>query len=344
MDKLKGTGHFAKIVRSGKNMRGMRQKYGRKKAILKMFYRIPLKGDLRDYTWGKGGQGSNLYDSSRFQNICAFEGLAPRVYAIDTIDYKGKKHAVQLVEDAGKDLKWEDVDKKQHTRLFERILELNESYGGVRVQNLDPDYSNNVKGKFVDFQSFGIDEQVYIEHLKKVVTEKVWGRFYQSVPELEVEGAFRNTNVRIGDLHLDEIDFKGKTVLDVGCSNGQFANYAYGRGAKRVVGVDLPIMIDPARQLSNYLGNFNIDYLEADLNKESIVGKFDIVLYLSMITHIGFPKWVKKTVKDLFVFEESGAQTDFMKQGVDNILSKNFSHVDFKGASSDFGRKIFFCK
>lgn len=46
---------------------------------------------------------------------------------------------------------------------------------------------------------------------------------------------------------LDELDFKGKTVLDYGCGDGFYSEYLYKRGAS-VVGVDIsPKMIDFAK-------------------------------------------------------------------------------------------------
>jgi 2-polyprenyl-3-methyl-5-hydroxy-6-metoxy-1,4-benzoquinol methylase len=172
-----------------------------------------------------------------------------------------------------------------------------------------------VAGKYVDYQGFRFSHD-YKDKLKERLTGVAnvgkWGPFmnYHSVPELEITGG-RNNEERIKKLHLDEIDFKGKTVLDIGCSEGFFCRYAMDRGAKRVVGLDLPGVVKPTRELAYYLGYNNIDFYGYDLKKEiPDLGKFDIVLFLSMVHHIGLPDWILDSTKKLLVFEGNGKSED----------------------------------
>ena len=71
-----------------------------------------------------------------------------------------------------------------------------------------------------------------------------------------MHGGPRDSERRIKELGLDQIDFKNKTVWDVGCAGGFFTRYAIDRGAKRVIGFDNEATVNAARNMANYLGYF----------------------------------------------------------------------------------------
>ena len=86
---------------------------------------------------------------------------------------------------------------------------------------------------------------------------------------------------------FENIDFKNKSVLDIGCNSGQYSFLAKEMGAKEVVGIDvLSKRINQARVLGENEG-YEIDFQEkgifnvADLNK-----KFDVVLCIAVLTEI----------------------------------------------------------
>ena len=99
---------------------------------------------------------------------------------------------------------------------------------------------------------------------------------------------------RFIEAQLALIDFRGKTVLDIGCWDGYWSFYAERRGAKQVVALD-----DFTQNWSNPSGIF----LAKDLLKSKIeiipdcsvydlakLGRrFDIVLYLGVYYHLWDP-------------------------------------------------------
>ena len=305
-----GNGVFTFIYR-GKEIDKIQERFGRKGCCVKIYKnQYPFKEDIKEAWWAGGYKGTSLLEAVDIQNIYSIEGLSPRVYAIIVLIVNGEKHWACLTEDLGH---WreEDSDDKQK-ELLRKMTEEGEKYG-IQVFN-DGRKWNVINGKYVDVQGFRLTPD-YKDKLKKrlvgIANIGKWGPFmnYHSIPELEISGG-RDNEKRIKELHLDEIDFKGKTVLDIGCSEGFFCRYAMDRGAKRVLGLDLPGVVKPTEELTYFLGYNNIDYQGLDLKTESIQERFDIVLFLSMVHHVGLPDWVIESARELFVFEGNGKMED----------------------------------
>jgi len=66
------------------------RKYGRdpKDLCLKISYLFLFKPGDKLETCGWGGSHLPVMDCARVQNICHWHGLAPRVYAVDVIDWQ----------------------------------------------------------------------------------------------------------------------------------------------------------------------------------------------------------------------------------------------------------------
>lgn len=312
-----GNGVFAFVYR-GKEVREIEKKYGRKNCCLKIF-KAPFKEELEDAWWAGGYKGSPLKEAVAIQNIYSMEGLAPRVYAVFPVITNGEtlvmanaeKHWAYLVEDLGHYQEKDDDDVQQKT--IEKLVEVGQVYGIIPFN--DGRKWNVISGKYVDFQGFRFAPD-YKEKLKSrlvgVANVGKWGPFmnYHSIPELGIIGG-RDNELRIKKLHLDEIDFKGKTVLDIGCSEGFFTRYAIDQGAKKATGVDLPGVVRPVQELTYFLGYNNIDFYGADLKSTTFEDfEFDITLFLSMVHHVGLPDWMITITKELFVFEGNGKKED----------------------------------
>jgi ribosomal protein L11 methyltransferase len=109
-----------------------------------------------------------------------------------------------------------------------------------------------------------------------------WNKKKGSAREIIIEpgmafGTGRHESTRIMIKLMDEIDFKGKKVIDIGCGSGILALYAHIRGAKKVYAVDN----DPDA-VSNAQKNASLNTVHAInivcANLQDITGTFDVVL------------------------------------------------------------------
>jgi tRNA (mo5U34)-methyltransferase len=94
---------------------------------------------------------------------------------------------------------------------------------------------------------------------------------------------------------LDGVEFKGKTVLDVGAWNGGYSIEAKRRGAARVVALDHMTWIHPqirGRESFDFavrVTGLDIEALELDLeiaNALAGVDRFEVVLFLGVFYHL----------------------------------------------------------
>ena len=344
-DPIPGQGVFSFIYR-GKDLDKVKKIYDRENVCLKVF-RHPVE-DEENFLWGlEAFKGSNIWEATKIQNLYAFAGLAPRVYALFLFDKEGKKYYVQLTDDLGEhsfDTTREEV--REMNLKLQKFAEENE------IEFFDDGQEKNlIKGKWVDFQGYKFKEEYKKKLRSRVDTICNWHppSSYQPFPELGLGGR-RDNNHRVEKMGLDKIKWVGKTVLDLGCSAGWFCNYASKMNAKKVVGIDFFGRAKVAEELSNYLGHFNIDYYEMDLkrvNYGDIVGitgftKFDTVLFLSMSYHIGMPQYVFAFTGDLLVYEGNSRQND---DDFETKIRQMFENVKKVGETTDLNpRRILWAK
>ncbi len=101
---------------------------------------------------------------------------------------------------------------------------------------------------------------------------------------------------------LKDIDFKDKTVLDVGCWDGNYCIYASKRGAKSVLGID----VDP---WSNTEWKTKFDYVvkksgvtnvsRQNLSVYDVKKKYDIVLFMGVLYHLKHPLLALEVLRDV---------------------------------------------
>lgn len=322
------------------------------KLCLKVFYDQDKPDNWGDDKADKTDKrNTTLKEAIQIQNICAFEGLAPRVYGLMRVKWSGRGRKGKIFKDKickaqiTDDLGSQYGTGQEAKEIYEKIIELGKRYGW-KVNYKEYGSKDVMQGKFVDFQSFNLADE-YLKKIKTFIYESgKWGKtHYQAIPELDI-GKFRKTKLRIKELKLDKIDFNGKTILDVGCSSGVFCNYAASRGAKRVVGIDLVNAVKASQLLSNYLGYWNNDYRVVDLEKTIYKDcPFDIVLFLSMLYHIGYPDWLPRLVKGLMILEwnhwhkKKGLSVEECEAKTFEMLKKDFRQVSLVGRASDHGNK-----
>jgi len=338
------------LVKQAKDLFGRRDQ---KDLAVKIFHHpIPFDDtEIKRFRWGKyfdfdtlpKNAGGSLYDAIRVQNLFAMKDLAPRVYGVFQVESKYKTvHWALLMDDAW----WKDIVSLKNEDVYERLKPIAKELG-VTLPFGDMWSENNVMGhKWVDWQGAGFGENYMTLLTKRYLDKTYFGESkYQTVPELGIEEGIRKTETRVNDLGIMAYDYTGLTVIDVGCSGGMFLNRVMEMGAKYAVGLDWKRVVEGAKEVSNYLGNFNIDYLPAELHKalpQEVMDKapFDFVFYMSMITHTGVPEYLHKLGKNMILEINHPHQ-------IDETLKALEPHWEcaFIGKATEHGdREIYHCK
>ena len=332
------------FIYRGEHLAEIQDKFGRTGCCLKIFKnREKFKADPSLKWWGDSHpiKGSRLNEATHIQNIFAYHGLAPRVYALIIVKIKDTRYWAQLTDDLG--TQW-GTEEEQQMIIKGKIKEIADKYN-ITIFD-DGRETNIMQGKYIDFQGFHLPEN-YEEELKQrligVANVGKWGPWmnYHSVKKLGIQGG-RNNKQRIKEMKLNKIDFENKTVLDIGCSEGFFCNYAANKGAKRVIGIDLPGVVEPVQELSSYEGYYNTDYIGGDLSNVIYSDMADIIFFFSMVQHIGMPEWLHGATAELLVFEGNGKDRD--REGF-KYLTDNFTRVDEIGKTTDlFERTVLWAR
>lgn len=315
--------------------------YARKNLALKIFVADPVP--LKEFVWGwnQGRDTQKLYECTQIQNLAAIYGLAPKVHDIALTPFRGKDRYVQVVDYLEGEFAKTDEERHGMLKQLREVLSL---YGAAPV-TIDPNPKNIIGGKYIDFQLYRFNDP---EAFKKRMVDRAnnstdWGSktgiSYESVEELDVVGQ-RNTERRRIVLGMDDYDFEGKTVLDVGCSTGSFCRYASRRGAKRVVGLDIGEVPQVASEISTYLGDFNTDFYEFRFGRDDPsdyekikqltgLGSFDIVFFLSVNAQVGYPTtYMSKLCKEACFVEGHSADHE---ETYRPMMEKDFKEVKFMG-------------
>jgi len=257
---------------------GLNRLYGRKNLCLKMF-------TGSKHNWGKSDSfgKSKITESTIVQNLMAIRGLAPRVYEL--VDVGGK--VCQVTEY----LKGNPTtDEISDDRFIFHNDEATQPH-------------NQIGGKLVDFQGaiFKDFHKTKKELLNRAYTKTSFPRHEMNLYQTtDYCAGKRKTKERL-ELYKFP-DFKGKTILDIGCNLGMLMRAAYDKNAVRVVGIDWPDLVEHSRELAIMDSYFNLDFHGVDVKKrtheeiQKITGikQFDIHFFFAMEMWVGWPEWVKQ--------------------------------------------------
>lgn len=318
----------------------LKEIYGRGQLCLKVFKRPLGKQRPEGFGWGQ----VPFPETARVQNLFAWYGLAPRV--IDLVMVEGR--VAQVVEFVSGEWK----SKFAELEGLAGLTTVATRYGiKAKKVNWDLNERNWVGGKFVDFSGlcFGDPEAYKRELVRRAHTrrEKHIGVAYQKVQALGIKGT-RDMAHRLGVMRLNELDFEGKTVLDLGCNLGAFSRYAFERGARRVVGVDRIAQL--AYEVSNLLGYWQIDFIEARLPGDlglvvdaCGIESFDIVFATAVSKHMGgFADWMVDLCGGTLIFEGHGK---ILVDCYEADLRAAFKRVKFLGETRDnYRRGVWRCE
>ncbi|HKQ60351.1 MAG TPA: class I SAM-dependent methyltransferase [Candidatus Polarisedimenticolaceae bacterium] len=85
---------------------------------------------------------------------------------------------------------------------------------------------------------------------------------------------------------LEQLDWRDRRVLDVGCNSGAYCLWAKRHGAAEVVGVDIDERrLAQARRLAEHEG-LDVDFQQRSLFQLGELGRFDIVLCFAVLTEV----------------------------------------------------------
>jgi len=111
-------------------------------------------------------------------------------------------------------------------------------------------------------------------------------------------------------------EVKDRTVLDIGCNNGDFVREAMKHGAKMAVGVDKSSCIIGARALAAEEG-VRAEFWQVDVDSpefRQFCPTFDIVFLFSVITHLKdkeeFLDWLDSRIKGVLYFESNHGESN----------------------------------
>jgi hypothetical protein len=249
---------------------GLDEKYHRNGLCLKIF-KAPIAPytKIEEATWSNENNGfrENLMECTKIQNLLAFQGLAPRVYDLIFMVINDQKHAVQVTDYIPEGI-GEDITQKVIDYCNKVGIKAHDIGGGANIRN----------GLFTDFQEFE-----FMDYEKGLVKRLSTGlayagtkdQSYQSVEELGIIGERVNSE-REKLIQIPDGLPEGFTVMDFGCNGAYFLRRAFDKGASYGVGIDVPRVNEAARELNNYLGYFNMDFMDYVPDME-----FDLVLILS---------------------------------------------------------------
>ncbi|MGY5852891.1 MAG: hypothetical protein RTU92_04930 [Candidatus Thorarchaeota archaeon] len=311
--------------------------YGRANLVLKVF-KWELPENPLEFQWGgrreEDWEKSPITDCTIAQNILSQYELAPRVYGLVVLSSPERDYIAQVTD-------WVDGKKgpglrSDTQRAADKLLEQHGISGCFRVATRE----DWIDHQYIDFQCCQVNHPTLREYITALVKENTpWrgthGKIYQSVSDFGIFGV-RDTDLRIKQMKWDQIDFIGKDVLDIGCSAGELMRRAYDRGATRVAGVDRAQTILAAREVSNYLQYWTLDF---DTQYE---GKHDIVFFLSMDRVLGYSSEIANLTRDMLIVESHPGQeqNDWHKR-----LSEDFRSVQMIGTTSDYHKRyVFRCR
>ena len=121
------------------------------------------------------------------------------------------------------------------------------------------------------------------EEIEKWVNGQDWYQTIELSNGIVTPGKFNN---RKRDRFFDDIDFRGKSFLDVGCNSGQYCLMAKTRGASHVVGIDInDKRLEQAKVLAS-IEKLDIEFKRKGIFEIKGLGKFDLVFCIAILTEI----------------------------------------------------------
>jgi hypothetical protein len=152
--------------------------------------------------------------------------------------------------------------------------------------------------------------------------------------------------VRLGDLEvagvrsvrdgfLDQVDFAGKKVLDLGSNLGELSRGARARGASLVDGFEYdPFFVELATAIDAYQQVTRVSYHERDITDPSVYrDHYDVVLAFSVFVYIEAVLEQLASITDELLLLETHRLEDNLEDYYVRVVGKHFPHYAILGES-----------
>ena len=173
-----------------------------------------------------------------------------------------------------------------------------------------------------------------IELLNEIKAKLKNVKVYQNIefPDFSLKAKKQRINPEFRLQLFDTFDVKGKTIYDLGCSNGFYCFELAKRGA-RVIGVDKNKETIKINRLISEYYDLEIEFIEDDLLDETFytdrMEKSDIVIFLSVIHHI------YNKISSIRIQNEDRSQYYAI---CEDYLKTNFTRIDGKYFATGGGK------
>lgn len=296
----------------------------------------------------------SVLEKAIISNLLSEYNVTPRVYDIVKICSGNSCLYAMVVQP----IKGEFVYGEEGVKYLEKFYSICDKeeisiIGGTNCGDFKPEtFGNNMikdsnSTYYIDIQNFHLKNSAKrIEKLASSINQTTHfggsnplrpSRYaYQSIPAIGLSGkrdSFYRLHKINNFLFKNNLTLENKNVLDVGCNLGLFIWYSLCKGAKWCVGADVPDTALVTRRFLNESGFMRFDIIGGDLRKDNIINEmpdvyFDIVFYMSIEAHIGFPDWLNKINFRYFLYE--GHEGENLKLIKDKISKSNipFSILD----------------
>ena len=118
--------------------------------------------------------------------------------------------------------------------------------------------------------------------LQQVGPQRIWRPVYGPGNKKLAEGIGDQSDGLPQD--LSRIDFRGKTVVDLGCNFGYYTFMVKKAGARHVTGIDRdPRIIQGCRLLKDLLGVEDVSFVANDIAKSNGIGAYDTGMMIDFI-------------------------------------------------------------
>lgn len=208
-----------------------------------------------------------------------------------------------------------------------------------RDQNGSMDFPTFMKQVRVDRVS---TSEADVEQFKRdLANQERYDRYYQTIMlpyGLSIQGYERTEDT--WQIIQENVNFRGKTVLDVGCYHGYCCFKAEDAGAVAVMGLEKQERILAFTRRIRDMWQYQTILEQADIDNQTIMDRYDVVLCLNMIQYVKNPQlvaWKLCNAGRIIVLEA----TEEHKRLFDNVTS----HVLVKTLESprtrDLKRKLY---